>query len=78
MIDRLSDEEKQEFNCDVLKIDWPRYLQHYTRGMQIWVQGHDIMEPEAKLDQIVLQNYLGYEDVNLALQSSSHLVNKDS
>lgn len=33
VISRLSDEEKEEFNCDVLKIDWPSYLQHYTRGI---------------------------------------------
>lgn len=41
VISRLSDEEKEEFNCDVLKIHWFDYLQHYIRGIYIWVINHD-------------------------------------
>lgn len=78
VIDRLSDQEKEEFNCDVLEIHWPQYLQHYLRGIQIWVMGHDIIVPEAKLDQIVLQNYQGREDLLLSLQNQPGFVNKSS
>ena len=33
VINCMSDEEKDEFNCDVLKIHWYTYLQHYIRGI---------------------------------------------
>ena len=47
----------------MLKINWPEYLIHYVRGIQIWVMNFDLIVPEAKLDQIVLQNSRGYEDL---------------
>jgi fatty acyl-CoA reductase len=45
VINRLSDEEKVEFDCDVNNIVWDEYLQHYVRGMLIWVLKQDLVEP---------------------------------
>lgn len=46
VINCMSDEEKDEFNCDVLKIHWYTYLQHYVRGIFIWVLNYDLILPE--------------------------------
>lgn len=67
LIDRLSNVEKKEFNCDVLQIKWVDYLQTYMRGMQIWVQGYDTIVPEAKLNQILVQTDLGRDNLDLVL-----------
>jgi len=32
-ISRLSEEERNEFNCDVQKIDWDTYTNNYIRGI---------------------------------------------
>lgn len=69
LINRLSDQEKQEFNCNVLTIKWSDYLLKYVRGMQIWVMNYDLTLPEAKLDQIVLQNYRGFEEFKQSMRA---------
>lgn len=69
LITRMSDEEKEEFNCNVLKIKWSEYLLHYVRGMQIWVMNLDLTVPDAKLDQIVLQNYRGFEELKQSMRA---------
>ena len=33
VLNRLSDEEKVEFNCDVQDIEWESYLRNYIRGI---------------------------------------------
>lgn len=36
VIDKLSDEEKELFSCDVRQIDWHQYIVNYIKGLSIW------------------------------------------
>jgi hypothetical protein len=36
IINRLSDEEKLEFECDVQKLKYPKYMGDFPTGMAIW------------------------------------------
>jgi hypothetical protein len=37
----MSLEEQEEFDCDIKKINWPKYFENYQRGIQIYVLGQD-------------------------------------
>ena len=36
LLNMLSEEERQEFDCDVRKIKWDEYLKIYANGLQIY------------------------------------------
>ena len=46
--------------------------------MQIWVLDYDLIVPDMKLDQIVLQNYRGFDDLNLTLYGQKNFIEKSS
>lgn len=50
VINRLSDHEKLEFESDVAKVDWDRYVVDYMEGAAIWVNNQDLIEPRHNLD----------------------------
>ena len=37
VINKLSDDEKDEFQCDVTVMDWRAFLTDYVKGLAIWV-----------------------------------------
>lgn len=50
VINCLSDDEKVDFACDVMDINWFTYLGNYLRGMSIWVLKQDLIVPAAGLE----------------------------
>ena len=75
ILNRLSDEEKQEFDCDVQYINWPKYLEGFPTGMFIWSLNQDLIGPERKMDQIILQNRFRFDQLKLAFGRGKYLIN---
>ena len=45
VIEKMSPEEQQEFNCDCKCVDWPSYTRNFAKGIAIWVLKEDQIEP---------------------------------
>lgn len=60
----LEQEEQDEFNCDVGKIEWDSYLKNYARGMQIYALKQDQVEIKHNMTQILIKNKHQWDDWN--------------
>ena len=45
LFDRMSPEEREEFNVDCKNYDWFTYTLNYMKGMSIWALKEDQIEP---------------------------------
>jgi len=41
IINLLSPEERREFPCDIMKIEWFEFIRNYTKGLSIWCLHED-------------------------------------
>ena len=48
-MDMLSPLEKEEFDCDIKRVDWNTIFVHYIKGMAIWALKEDQVSPEHNL-----------------------------
>ena len=45
VINKMSPEERVEFNADCREMRWPKFLQNYAEGLAIWVLKEDKVAP---------------------------------
>ena len=78
VLGRLSVQDREEFDCDCRKLDWPKYLSYYVKGLSIWALNEDQVEPSHGLDQIMLKNYKLFDNVRFTLGVRESFIEKDS
>lgn len=69
IVNCLSDEEKEDFCCDVQKIVWIDFIRDYCIGIHTWVLNQNMIDTEAGLDQVILRNYNRFETLKIAMNS---------
>ena len=79
ILNRISQQEKIEFNCDVKSIIWPQYFEKYLKGLAIWVLKEDMVAPQHNFKQIVLKNRMEYfKDFKSTMEHQINFIEKDS
>lgn len=54
--EKMSEEERQVFHCDMRSMVWKEYIEKYILGLQIWVLKLDSIKAEHQMDQIMRIN----------------------
>jgi hypothetical protein len=49
LLGMLSPEEREEFDCDIRRVDWNTLFVYYIKGMAIWALKEDQVSPEHNL-----------------------------
>ena len=78
VLDKLSQEERAIFNCDVRKIHWPDYMVDYIKGISIWALSEDQIEPVNNLKQIIHKNKRRFSDITFALKPRNNFKEKNT
>ena len=68
LLNRLSEQEKIEFDCDIGKVDYSNWVKDLTAGMAIWCQDQNLIEPKHNLQQIIKQNHSRFDHVRKTLK----------
>jgi hypothetical protein len=78
VIDKLSAEERMEFNADCRTMDWPLFLQNYIEGLAIWVLKEDKVAPVHGLRQMIIKNKFFGDHMKLLWNSQQNFIAKNS
>lgn len=75
---RMTAEERMEFNCETKLIEWDDYSRNYIKGMAIWSLFEDQVSPEHGLDQILLKNYNRFDNAKESLRPRLNFIDKST
>lgn len=71
-LDRMSPEERIEFDCDCKNINWNSYIENYCKGIAIWFLGEDHVAPSEELSQLIRKNKFLGQDLVIDTFSKKH------
>ena len=75
----MQNNEKEEFNCDIRKVQWRVFFENYFIGLSIWVLKEDNLAPHHNFKQIVMKNSFDYfSDYKETMGHQLNFVEKDS
>ena len=70
----LSAEEQEEFDCDVMNINWPVYMQNYGKGMQVYALFQDQVAAHHNMRQILMKNKVLWDDFRASFVGKTNIV----
>ena len=77
-LQNLSPEEREEFDCDVRKINWENYLMTYANGLQIYCLGQDQVSSLHGLTQLLAKNKQLGDDIKESIKFRKNLIDNYS